>query len=434
MRCLRHEQLVRLTLAMSLVSLAVTAAPRAGLVQQAYLWQRDWSGPAVREAILARAGQFDGLVVLGAEVTWPGREPRVVRVPLDYQTLKAAGCPLGLALRIGPYAGPLRPQGQPIEALADLAESLVREANGNGVSVAELQIDFDCAESKLAGYLAWVQSIRSRVLPVPVILTALPSWLSSSSFKPLVSAADGYVLQVHSLERPKAIAQSFSLCDAAAARRAVERASSVGVPFRIALPTYGYVMVFDSAGQFLGLSAEGILPRWPEDVRTREVRADPAEMAALTRFWSANPPVGMQGLIWYRLPTDADVLNWPWPTLQAVMQGRPPREHVQVETSAPEPGLVEVSLLNDGELDQPLSMTLLVRWKEGRLAGADALRGFELADAGATAVRFEPAIGTSSFRLRPGQRRPIGWLRFETEQKVQIELAYADASKLPTQP
>jgi len=66
------------------------------------------------------------------------------------------------------------------------------------------------------------------------------------------------VLQVHSLERPKDINTRFELCDSKAARRAVDLAGKVGVPFRVALPTYGYLIAFDSEGKYLGLSGRGI--------------------------------------------------------------------------------------------------------------------------------------------------------------------------------
>ena len=64
------------------------------------------------------------------------------------------------------------------------------------------------------------------------------------------------MLQVHSLERPKNFDAPFTLCDANAARRAVTWAAKIGVPFRVTLPTYGYLVAFAPGGQFVGLSAE----------------------------------------------------------------------------------------------------------------------------------------------------------------------------------
>src|SRR4029077_10218524 len=124
---------------------------------------------------------------------------------------------------------------------------------------------------------------------------------------------------VHSLERPRSLNSPFTLCDPAAARRAVERAADFGIPFRVALPTYGYRIAFDAAGRFVGLSAEGPARSWPTGVQEREVRADPIQLAQLTQFWTTNHPPAMRGLIWYRLLITNDILNWRWPTLSAIV-------------------------------------------------------------------------------------------------------------------
>ena len=78
---------------------------------------------------------------------------------------------------------------------------------------------------------------------------------------------------------------------------------------------YGYLIAFDAQGKFIGLSAEGPAAAWPEDVRTREVRAEPAAMVELVREWTARRPEAMLGVIWYRLPVEGERLNWPWRTL-----------------------------------------------------------------------------------------------------------------------
>jgi hypothetical protein len=72
-------------------------------------------------------------------------------------------------------------------------------------------IDFDCAESKLDGYRVWVEAIQRRVAPLPVTITALPSWLNSRAFQRLAAVATNYVLQVHSVERPKSFAGTVHL-------------------------------------------------------------------------------------------------------------------------------------------------------------------------------------------------------------------------------
>lgn len=415
-----------------LVALAVAAVslwPRAGrraagaLPHDAYVWQRAWTEP-VRAAIAQRATNFTGLIALNAEVSWKNREPHVTRVAIDHAALRECGRPVGLALRIGPYAGPFDAEGEISKSLGRLAAQLVAEATSNHLAVVELQIDFDCAASKLDGYRVWVESFRRRIAPVPVTITALPSWLKQRSFARLAAATDGYVLQVHSVERPRSADAPFTLCDPAAAREAVEQAGKLGVPFRVALPTYGYLMAFDRAGKFIGLSAEGPSPAWPEGTRIREARSDPTPLAGLVAGWSRDRPESLRGLIWYRLPIFQESLNWRWSTLSVVMAGIAPRSGLHAEARHPRPGLVEVDVSNAGEADFSRSVQITLRWQGARLVASDGVRGFVVAD-GDGAVKFS----ANQWRLPAGERRTIGWARFDQETGVQIEIEETDAKR-----
>jgi hypothetical protein len=422
-------------------------APRtSGPVRhEVYVWQRAWTEP-VRNAVEMYGTNFSALAVLKAEVSWKDKKPQVTRVAVDYATLAKTQRPVGIALRIGPYAGPFagspstasasseRPSQQaesvlgapsaPGEAitsfLCDLAASLVSEARSNRVNLSELQIDFDCAESKLDGYRFWVEAIQKRVAPLPVTITALPSWLDSRAFRRLAAVATNYVLQVHSVERPRSIDAPFTLCDPRAAKRAVERAGRIGIPFRVALPTYGYMLAFDVGGKFIGLSAEGARPNWPTNALPREIHSDPLELAALVQNWTASRPAAMRGVIWYRLPTIVDNFNWRWPTLGAILAARIPREALRVHTRRVESGLVEISLANEGELDISSRLAVEVRWSKARLVAGDALRDFELADRNLSAARFQTR--SQPARVRAGETLVLGWLRFDQDCEVRCEL------------
>lgn len=403
---------------------------RGPLPYEAYVWQRLWTDP-LRRVVAQAAPKLAGLVVLNAEISWERGQIRVVRIPIDFAVLRAAARPVGVALRIGPYPGPFAAQDALTTLLVDLAASLVVEAGKHHLRLAELQIDFDCADSRLEGYRVWVEAIRRKVAPVPVTITALPSWLSRRELKRLAAAADGFVLQVHSLAWPtgsnasfdKLRTGSFSLCDPAAARQAVERAARLGVPFRVALPTYGYVVAFDRQGRPVGMSAEGLSLTWPQGTRLRDVRADPTAMAALVRAWTKDRPANLRGVIWYRLPTGEDRLNWSWQTLSAVMAGRAPRGALQVEARRPRPGLVEVDLVNGGEADCSLPLVVSMRWQDARLVAGDALQGFEWIDAGPTEVRLRATSDLALVRLAPGQRRMIGWLRLGQDTEVEVDVS-----------
>jgi hypothetical protein len=402
--------------------MVAASASAAGLPHEVYVWQRTWTEP-VKRAVIEHGAAFSTVVVLKAEVTWNAGKPHLAQVQVDYQALARTKRPVGLALRVGPYSGSFARTNACILYLSDLAEKLVAEAKGAGIVTTELQIDFDCASSRLEGYRAWVETIRERIAPVPLVITALPAWLDEAAFKPLVQAADGYVLQVHSLERPTSLDATFTLCDPEAARRAVIRAAEIGAPFRVALPTYGYVVAFDNKGRFLGVSAEGPAKGWPAGTRSREVRADPSEMARLVRDWSSNSPAGLKGVLWYRLPVDGDILNWRWRTLSAIVAARVPSKSVRVESHRVEPGLVEISLVNDGDLDISSRIAAQTRWRDARLVAGDGLRGFELADRRASSARFEAG---GPYRLPAGDKHVIGWLRLSEDREVQVEMEESD--------
>ena len=389
----------------------------AGPIEQdVYVWQRLWTSQ-VLDAISRFGTNFTAVVALNAEVTWQNGGPSLTHVPIDWGGLRAQGRAVGLALRVGPFAGPGRVEDGPGRSLVRIAQSLVAEARTNHVSVSELQIDFDCAESGLDAYRVWVAGVRAAIRPIPLTITTLPSWLKHAAFTRLVAATDGFVLQVHSLEHPEGAGAGFSLCNPRLARQAVERAARVGIPFRVALPTYGYVLAFDPAGKFVGLSAEGPARAWPADSLAREVRAQPEDMAGLVREWTRDRPRTLRGLIWYRLPVAGDRLNWSWPTLASVMAGKVPLAKLRYQLQQPQPGLAEIELINDGDGDYEGAIQLKARWSDARLIASDAWIGVRATDERSDSLRFE----ARTLRLPAGEQRSLGWLRLDKETDVHIE-------------
>lgn len=378
----------------------VAAGP---LPHAAYIWQRAWHA-GVTSSLAVAAAQLDGFIVLAAEIG-PSRSHRVA---YDSAALAASGSVIGLALRIN--------SGAALTEVPALAAQLVATARSNRLSVAELQLDYDCPESKLGAYRELVQSVRRRLAPTPVTITALPSWLRQPAFSNLVAATDGFVLQVHSLDA------SLQLCDGELARRAVARAGLSGVPFRVALPTYGHVVATDRDGRVLGIASEASIPSWPPHAMLHEVRSDPAMIAGLTRAWNRRPPPHLRGFIWYRLPVDGDRLNWSWPTLSAVVSGRVPRPDLSLRLRQSRPGLVEIEIANHGDADAATPIAISVTWRDARLLACDALAGFAADASSATDA------GTLTFsgrpRLAPAASRAIGWMRFQDEREVRCEARF----------
>ncbi len=377
--------------------LKVASAP-AALPNDVYVWQRLWT-PQLNESILSHATNFSEFIALHTE------------------TLRKSGSRIGFALRIATFSGPFNATNETTRGLIAIARSLLAEAQTNHISVAELQMDFDCPESKLDGFAIWVGAIRKSIEPIPLTITALPNWLKHPGFKRLVNNTDGFVLQVHSLKKPGRPDDPFTLCDPRVALEAVEQAGQSGVPFRVALPTYGYLLAFNPAGEFRGLSAEGFAKKFPENSILREVRAQPNEISQLVREWGQRHPIELRGIIWYRLPAAGDQLNWSWPTLASVMAGKNPQARLRSESRKSDSGLFEIDLINDGDGDYQGDVRVEGQWKSARLVASDGWLGFECLEKGSNTIDFV----NPKYRISAGERRTVGWFRLSKDSEVQIE-------------
>ena len=395
--------------------LMVCTAFAGSLPHDVYVWQRAWKEARVADALVqAQASDMRLVSVLAAEAQWRQGRLDVVRVEIDFAALRRTGLPVGFAIRVG-----LFPQSDmnASEQLIALAQRVVYEAQANGITPAEVHFDFDSPERKLEDFRAWLAPIRKAIAPIPLTITTLPCWLSHpETFKRLLRATDGFVLQVHSLERPQTIDSPFMICDPVAARRAICAADALGIPFRVALPTYGYTVAFDVKGDFLGFSAEGNPKEWPVGSRVREVRADEAAMAKFVRELTDAPPTNCTGIIWYRLPCASDRLNWSWVTLTAVMCGETPQARTQVRCQHPSPTLIELVIENTGNADDREPRLLTVTWTDRTLLAADALGGFAKHSQETTEIILKGVP-----HLRPGERRMVAWLRFDGLQEVTID-------------
>jgi hypothetical protein len=385
--------------------------------QEAYVWQRNWTQEVV-SAVKRSQETLDGFTVLAGEIGWRDGKPVFKKINVDFEALKKCRRPVGLALRIGAFSGPFAADDSVAQKILDIVKSILSGAEASGVVVRELQIDFDCAESKLDGYRIWLNAIRAATRPVPVRITALPSWLKRVEFKALATEAGAYVLQVHSVESPQG--SGIRLCQPERAREWVAAAGSLGIPFRVALPTYACLVAFDTQGQLLGVSSEGPLPAWPPDARVCDSRADAGEMAELVQQWTAERPRCMTGIIWYRLPVESDTLNWRWKTLTAVIQGRVPKSAMRVEVTGTTP--TDLTLVNDGEADGRFPASVEVRWETGKLAAGDAVGGYAFERQAPDGVCFRASPELARERLSPGGRHVIGWLRLEPSGEIHARI------------
>lgn len=376
--------------------------------QSVYVWQRAADAP-LRAALREHAGTFTHVNRLAAEVDWAGQATAVAIADLPAGELAPLPS-LGLTLRLGALPGQTigQPHDPRVPFLQTLTTRLIDDARRHGLRVTEVQIDFDAAESQLAGYGHWLRALRDTIpADIRLTFTALPAWLDRrAGFTTLLGACDGYVLQVHSLERPRGDGHDFQLYRVDDARRSVERAARFGKPFLVSLPTYGYRLLADTRTGVSRIAPAGLADELPAGTASHSVQTSPADMLALLRGWTSDRPAALAGVIWFRLPVADDELNWSWPTLAAVIDGRLPAPALRLEIDRDRTPLIELHLRNTGE--DTFAGPVSVRLENIRpLLASDTVRPFRRTGDGTD-------CSAPFLRLAPGHETTVAWLRFNT--------------------
>lgn len=393
--------------------------------QQAYLWQRQWT-ENVRAAVAwagAEHTPFDELCVAYAEIGSGAAGASVVlrTANLDWAALSRCRTAVGVAVRVREFPGEVSAAKEPFPTLCNVIRELCGQAGAAGVPLAEIQVDFDCPTSRLRGFADWLRVLRQTFPAQTFRFTALPAWLRSRDFLPLAEVTGGYILQLHWLDKPGADGRPpATLCDPARARAAVDRAARLGVPFRVALPTYGYRLVLNGSGGLLAAAGEGAAletARPPPGGSSRALQADPAALADLVHGWQVRRPAAMKGVIWYRLPVDGERLNWTARTLLAVMAGRTPQPRLALRFArGPGTEPYELRLCNEGEADASLPPSITVRCPSAPQS-ADGAGGFDLQpgdDSPRELVFTRRAEHRADARSLPaGSNLLFGWVRLD---------------------
>jgi hypothetical protein len=355
---------------------------------QAYVWQREWSEAHI-EALADSRDLLSGLRVLAAQIH-PVEGPVQVRV--DAALLAADGRPVVAVMRLD---GGLASLDRRL-IIADLNE-VVSRWRAARVNLVGIELDYDCATSKLDAYAEFITDLRKGLArDLSVSITVLPTWIGSKDLPRLLGKVDQAVLQVHSVLSPEQ-----GLFDAQQARSWIDAFAQLSpCPFRIALPAYGAGLLHADDGS-LRVESETSLPITGERI---ELRVDPAVVSTFLRTLERDRPQGVLGVVWFRLPLRDDRRAWALPTLRAVIRDAPLVEDValQLRESGPARDLV---VRNIGTLD--VAMPESISLSPGNCSAADALAGYtyQRTSIGLEFRRYEAA------RLAPDGERVIGWLR-----------------------
>lgn len=380
-----------------------TQPPREKPVHALYVWQRAWTDD-VRASVAQSTGHVAHLMVLAHE---DGMPP----IDVDWQALADTKLPVTPVFRF-PESLRTEIEADSLKAarrVSDLVFATCDAMRLKGLGVAGVQLDYDAPTSSLENYGILLRRLQ-RIFPPTATLsiTALPTWLGDPAFPGIASALDYYVLQVHSFERPGSIDAPMVLCDTTRIADYVAQAEDIDAPYFIAFPTHGYEAAFDRGGNFVGLSAEGPDPAWPDGAQLREVRADPAAIAGVVNALAADLPSHFRGAVWFRMPVASDTRNWTWPVLAAVMEGRVPSVRFATEIRNPDPGLAEIWLSSIGEDRPNRTVEIQVSLSEGDVLASDCVNGFTANTGGDAVILRGPA---------PVDKAPIlvGWYRMKDE-------------------
>ncbi len=395
------QRLPWLLLGFAVLWLAGCHARHAPLGNQAYVWQRQWT-PALAQAVQKNVDVVHGWRVLAAEVDVQGQWR--VFTP-DWNVFASTGEPVVAVVRI---EGQL-PQWDEAVLRAHV-QDVVTAWRAHGLSFAGIEIDHDGATARLPAYTHFLAALRPLLHSGERLsITALPTWLDSAELDKLLAQVDEAVLQVHAVQSPRA-----GLFNPEQARAWLASfARRMHKPWRVALPAYGTRVSWDAQGRIAAIESER--PTLVHGDDASELFADPSVMQAFVASLDANPPRGLAGIVWFRLPTDDDMRAWSAATWRAVLARTPLKVSLLAQVGGRrEAPLHDLLLLNAGNADVPLPS--LVRL-DTACKLADGINGFALqrTSQGMFLLRTQAGL------LRAGQQLRIGWLRCQGPAAMHID-------------
>jgi hypothetical protein len=396
MRLLAAMLLCLLGLSASTSTIRTSVEP---LPHDAYIWQRIWT-PSVTAAARRSADIVRTWRVLLAE---GDRSGRWTTIAVPWADILATGRPVIGVIRIDGRLDEDR-----MAALVDRVMATV-SAPPTLEAIKGLEIDYDCPTSKLATYAKFLSALRSR-LPSTLALsiTALPTWMSSSQLGSLAADVSEMVLQVHAVDDPRR-----GLFNPEQAERWVwEFSRRIGRPFRVALPNYDVRVTWRPDGRLASVEAEvPLLTGAPGEV----LGARPEAVLGFVQALQRSAPAGLIGVVWFRLPTDADSRSWGLKTWRAVVTDRlSPARLSATLVQAEQPDLWTVTLSNEGLVDAQLPQRVRL---DPACAMADGANGFRLAADAESDHRALILEGTGGGRLRAQTKRTIGWARCSNPER-----------------
>jgi hypothetical protein len=361
---------------------------------EVYIWQRQWHQGLLDE-LAAQKDLYRALRVLALQQQSANQW---VDVQSDVPALVRSGLPITLVVRL--------PGSQPMASATQLGERVLQKLQAwraQGLVAARVEIDFDCAESKLSDYQQMLQGLR-QLLPenTPLDITALPSWLGAKPFVPLVNSVDRITLQVHAVQAPKR-----GLFDPRMAEFWVRKLSQLSQkPFSVALPAYGARLILDAQDRVIGVEHEMDIA--DRSKRSAELDASPQSVRALLDAFSNRPVKNLESFVWFRLPLSTDQRAWHPNTLRALIEKRALFAKVEIRYVPNNVGGFDVVMVNVGNLKAPSPFRISVNPQ----CHGEGLASYQL--------NKNVFITKTPIELTPAQERTVAWLRCPANVHPQV--------------
>jgi Protein of unknown function (DUF3142) len=317
--CLQH-------CCLTLLLLSLGSAAAFGFDNEYWAWQRNEPPSAQELAELEAQGvraihwQIGELVQSGANWRWRAR--------FDLP-------PNTAGLRFVPVVRLESRERNPFTAQAN--ESLFSALAGATRGEDELQIDYDAPDRLLRDYAATLRQLHKLVPRVTI--TALPHWARSSAARELRGAADELLVMLYDFEPDPKAGPPLPLIVPEKIDRYLAEWNEVQIPWRVGLPVFARLTVFDGDGKSRGhvrswnwddvcfSSALEVLSPTNLGVTTlrakRDTRVDNAvvragqlvtarlpDRAALRRAVLATRGTTSRGVVFFRFPDSTDPSGW----------------------------------------------------------------------------------------------------------------------------
>jgi hypothetical protein len=351
-------------LTLLLLSLGCVTAP--GFDTEYWAWQRNEPPGAQEMAELGAQGvraihwQVGELVQHGETWRWSAR----FDLPANTATLRFVPVVRLESRERTPFTAQAR------EALFSALASATRGAE-------ELQLDYDAPDRLLRDYAATLKQLHKLVPRVTI--TALPHWAHSSAAGEFRGAADELLVMLYDSEPDPKGGAPLPLIVPEKIDRYLAEWNQVQIPWRVGLPVFARLTVFDPDGKSRGHvrswnwddvcfnSALDVVAPTSLGVTTlrakRDTRVDNAavrsgqsvtarlpDRAALARAVSAAKGTKARGVVFFRFPDSTDPSGWSLRQVGHLESA--PQFSVRVN-----PDTSQIELVNNSEADLAFSTT-----------------------------------------------------------------------------